>query len=209
MIGSIFKTKKQETLENKAQKIHETLIWGLDEMRKKGYQNIVLNVYESETHDESETNNEAKRTGIFIDMNDKKLLHYDFEMLTDEEQKLIIDEKSYTLIDLSEPHIFVRTEKNKDYSERGLEHIERGRMYVLLPRLKPDSELYYMNKTSFFPEKNLKEFSKLAAEQGWTVEELKSDIEKGFNSYRKVTEKLYEEAGVYKSLEKLEKKVNK
>jgi hypothetical protein len=76
-------------------------------------------------------------------------------------------------------------------------------VHPLLPKLKIGSSLEYQTDIKHI---SLEDAAKQWSEAGFTPAIIQSAFDEGISNYRKVTESLYENTGVYDSLKKLENK---
>ncbi len=197
MIFQLFRNKhaqlKKTSQANKSNSLYNTLTKGLTQMEKEGVDRVILALYESEP--DQDVNGKWLTSG-------KDTCYYPFEMLGGAEQSMILDKKHYTAVALVNENVgnIVR------YKNKGIEKYQRTRLNLLMPKLKPESEWNYSNNGGVYTGENLKKFAEWATESGWIPEAIKQVIDEGIQEYHEITKKLMEKAGVYDSLQKMEKR---
>jgi len=180
------KTKKNRLQEE----ITDKLVEFSEIMKQKNIPVITLSIYESEPQ-------EFK--GGWQDINASQ--YFPFEILEKEEQELIKNKKHYTRIDIVQGELpGIRTYKNP-----GIEQIQRRRVHPLLPKLIDESPLYYETDMSGVSYETM---ANTWANSNIKIEDIDQAFKEGMQNYRNVTERLYEQTGVYKSLNDLEEKIS-
>ncbi len=117
--------------------VYDSFVEVLDKIETKGIDRVVLSLAEF---------NPESSNGRFI--NEDETHYYPFELLTKEEQEMILRGSSYQVISLVRKKVFGQVE----YSERGLEVYHRTRINPFLPLLKSESNLLYVSEGRVFSE---------------------------------------------------------
>ena len=150
--------------------VYDTLVGGLDEMEDGSIDRVVLALYESEPSDNSR--------GRWLTSRDNN--YYPFEILSEEEQRMILDKKHYTVVAL------VRSKVNGfvQYPDRGVEKYQRTRVNPFLPSLKPESTLNYVTEGEIYYGEKLIDYAKIAEESGWTVEAIAKCVDESIQKQK-------------------------
>ena len=164
---------------------------GLKRIQEEHVDRAVLIVEECEPN-----KNASGRWSSFDESN-----YYPFETLNDQEQKMILNKKHYFVVSL------VNNEVNDiiKYDGVGVEVYRRTYVIPLLPKLKPESPLYYITEGGAHIGEMIRAYAKEASKD-WTPEIVEEMVEKGIKEYKAKTQKLMEKAGVYNSLKKIKQK---
>lgn len=196
MVFELF-TKQKERKEiakptDKHNPVYDALESGLDEMERQGVDRVVLSVYEGEP--------DPNAFGAWNSGEDFN--YYPFEMLNETEQRMMLDKKHYGVISLVRDNVGVVVA----YLGRGIERYDRTRVHPMLPAMKPESNINYFTQGCVYTGNRLKEFAEESAIAGWTPEMIEKRVGIGIQEYHDITQKLMEKAGVYVSLERLNKR---
>lgn len=191
--------KVDAVLEDKVNAVYEALINSLEKIKKHSVGRVILTLFEVGEE-------ELKEEGLLPLgrwISEKDIMYYPFEMLNEAEQEMIKSKKSYKVIAL----VSDRIPGIITYPAPGVEVYVRMRIDPYLPRLKKKSPLNYITKGGIYPiGKELKNFAEKAVTWGWKPEDIEKVVEMGIQEYHSITKKLMEEAGVYKCLEKMQKR---
>jgi hypothetical protein len=174
--------KKKEDFEKI--ELKSTLNELIDEMKSNGYNRIVINLAELPND---------KPPGGWLNTTS----YYPDELLNAQEISLMNSEKSYQVVSL----VLGEIPEVVKYPDAGFEGIERNRLYPMLPDMKNTSPLYYQSTPYFF---SLDDAVAKFQEVKMGPDELKLNFNRGVQEYKDITKKLFESAGVYDSLKKLE-----
>ena len=178
MVFNIFKrTEKQTKISelNKKFDLYETTVKGLDRIEREGIDRVILYVGEIEPKD-----TQAR----FINANETN--YYSFELLLEDEQKMMLDGKHYQVIALVTKEVMGQ----RVYPARGIEVYDRTYFHLYLSALKKSSNLNYISKGYIYTEENgLADLCK-TQESGWTPEMFEKGLEQGINWYKDQTRTL-------------------
>jgi|SRR3990167_5265640 len=172
--------------------MYRSLINGLAEMRREGVDIVVLSLYESEP-----SKNVTSQW-----LSGEEIRYYPFEMLSDDEQNMILEGKHYTRVALVRNNVGGIIEYNSD----GVEIFCRTHLHLYLPQLTRESELNYVTRGGAWTGDKLKEFAEYVEKSGWTEELIKERIGEGLEEYHAKTIELMKKEVVYKSLEVMEQR---
>lgn len=174
------------------QEVYDALVKGIEELRRHHVDLAVLALYESEPS--------SNATGRWLTAGKDTNYHL-FETFGEREQELVRNKKHYERIALARKNI----EGVISYPDDGIEVYRRTRINPLLPKLKPESELNYVTEGGIYYGEDIKEFAKTAAKSGWTKATVEKAVRAGMAEYKDITGRLMHDAGVYKTLEQMEK----
>lgn len=172
--------------------VYKALMNGLEGMSSQEVDRVVLTLNESTPSQNA--------TGRWLTTKDTN--YYPFEMLEEVEQDMIRAGKTYTIVAL------VRADVGNvlTYEDDGVEEFHRTHIVPWLPRMKSESQLNYITEGGIYMGDNLRQFAESAASDGWTSEAIEQAIRRGIHEYHVVTRRLIGQAGVYNSLERMEKR---
>ncbi len=158
---------------NQSEAVYNSLMEGLESMKSKGVDRIPLLI--------GETKPSENIGGRWISSDEN--IYYPFGVLTDEEQKMVLDKKTYIIFSLVDSNVgdMVR------YQDKGVEGYKRNHTTPFLSRLMPESRLNYVNEGNFYSTDDLRELSQHLVDFGLTPEIVKQKIEKGIQEYREKT----------------------
>jgi len=162
-------------MKDQIEEIYDVIIKGFEEMQKQYVDRVVISLKELDT---------SNLKNITL----SSVSYYPPELLTKEENDLINQRKSYTVIALVTPN----PDGIMKYGECGIEYYDR--LYLLYQ---------YVTKGGRIKGEKMKEFVQRMQENGFKKENLEEAIKRGINEYHKVTKELLKKEGVYKVLKSM------
>lgn len=188
---------KMPVLKGESLAIYNTLLNGLHRMEKEGINRIYVCLEEMKP--------DERAFGNWIDSD--KLRYYPYEILDPREKEAVLKENHYSAGFLVGPEI-PGVIKHPGY---GFEVIERTHFHPMLHQLKDNGEtknkMEYYRNDCFYDKEQIKLIAEQMANAKATAKEIEGMIEDGIKNYHQVTKELMEKAGVFKSLESLEKRI--
>jgi len=177
--------------------VYCAFVEGLDRMEREYVDRIILTMFESEPR----PNPDAGKWVPFGQGSE----YYPFETLTEDEQKMIKNGKTYEILSLVTEDVGGVI----SYPERGIETYHRTHgVPVFFPRVVPESNLNYRTEGGIYSGEKLRDFAENASNQGWTAEGIENTINFSVQEYHKVTERLMESAGVNRAIGRLDQRRN-
>lgn len=180
------KTKKEDSTLVKND-IKNTLVEFMTEMSRYGYNRIPINISEI-----SEDEAKNQRNGGWQVVSS----YYPKELFYTDEITLMESKKSYQITSIIADDI----PSIISYPLKGVEIIDRIRIFPMLPQMVNTSPFYYQSNQSFF---SIENFIDAIYESGISTKELKDNFAKNVVEYNNQTFKLFNESRVYDSLSKL------
>jgi len=158
--------------------VYLALMAGFEEMRKQFVDRIILELHELDT---------SGLENITL----SSVSYYPFDLCTEDEKKLIITCKSYSVVALIQKD----TNGIINYKDNGIERYDR---LFLNHR--------YLTKGGGFIGDKVKEFAAALEDNGWKKEFIGQKIAKGISDYHNTTKELIEKGGIYDKLRRMDKR---
>ena len=172
--------------------VYAAFVKGIEEMRMHGVDYVVLDFNVREQAD-------ASVCGKFTDLS--STTYYPFEMLTPEEQKLILEGKHYDRLAL----VLENVGGVITYSEPGIEIYARNRVSWWLPKMDPKSNTNYITEGGVHTDEAMRVLAERAEfADKWTPEYVDQKIKAGIHAYRQKTLELMEQGGVHEALRRMD-----
>jgi hypothetical protein len=102
--------------------------------------------------------------------------YYPFDFLLFDEQKMILDAKSYTSVNLVGRSVWMM----RNYTRPGIELVERKCIHPGLPPQTEESQSNYVTRISCYTPRN---FAEQASDSGWTSEGVYQSVQAGIDRY--------------------------
>ncbi|MEK6974399.1 MAG: hypothetical protein AABW41_04160 [Nanoarchaeota archaeon] len=184
------KTQREKPVP-KPNEIYFALKQGIEMMRNSCVDYVLLNAYESARH---------AKGSCFVSLD--KRTYFDVDVLVEPEQELINQHKTYrsNALVLEDVMGFVK------FPHASVAIFHRNSVVPMLPKELVDAmpNLRYITVGCILPEEDLLEYCSDAKKDGWTPEMVLQRVKDGIEEYKDITHKLCENAGIVKTLEKLE-----
>jgi hypothetical protein len=179
-------------------KVYETFTKVLDDMPKRGVDRVLLllDVYETGPNKTPNLFTDTESTaGKFTESGSDEDLskYYPFEMLTKNEQEIILNKKDYDIGAL----VLRNVGGVVNYSDIGFEIYQRRRGYPFLNRSEPESNFNYITQGGIYTGDELEYFAKVAKKWGWTEEAIIKRAEASIQEWHDETIELMDKAGVF------------
>src|SRR3989339_1413116 len=165
--------------------IYNTLIRGLDEMKKEGITRLY--VYSEEIEPDKGA------FGNWIDISDT--VYYPYKMLDPREQELILAKKHYAIGHLISDKIAIDEKhglKRVSYPGYGFEVFNRTHINPMLCKMKDDGEtinrMEYYRKNCFYNQEQMKLIAEQMGKTKITAKEIEEMINQGIKNYNVTTQ---------------------